>query len=617
MRKSQSSLFIVIGLTVLILSSIFMVKSTQKNQVDLESQNYEVRSNLMMKKDINENINFCVEISVETSIEETGIREETLNDYKKLVASEIKECITPFFIDLEKRYYDVEEGDVVVDAGLNSESIVVNVIYPITIENGKEIAQFDEFHYTFDRSSKVSIPGGITDKETRVVSPDDRAELRIPEGVEIRDEEGNLVDEVGIKVEDLHFDGLENKVLIGELVYEFFPDVTFSEPVELEIEFNLEDIPEGYTTENLKLAYWDEEDSIWYALPTEIRDDRAIVNSTHLSRWSLGIGRPILINKKIFRERFSPTGGSPNKGEKVWLIGGSVGDPKGTVRLQINYDLEKLKAHKQFGDWREIKNAERINFTWFPKTDYGYYEDPNDFDSFVNCEEPGENYGVEYLMKAGYPYFVEEYYDDETNTTKERDILGWHNLQCNGGRVLPEEGKPVSDFLIFQSKGNSILGLSHREDPLMKTFVYPIEGSVNKYYLLDPDNEDPKYTFYCEFIEFPDGGTVKEITLNPEDLAGSPLLEGGLDINSSYLTFGVYGVKAFKDTNHPISRYDTHAQCELFWYYWGSGAEYTNVPVKETFKGLKIPYEIWIEPFTEDALSLLIKAKNTITGFFD
>ena len=78
-----------------------------------------------------------------------------------------------------------------------------------------------------------------------LTSADGKAQLVIPKGVKITDENGVPIDYLGIRVNDLHFDGLENKYSVGQTIYDHFPDgLIFSEPVKLSIEFREKDIPD-------------------------------------------------------------------------------------------------------------------------------------------------------------------------------------------------------------------------------------------------------------------------------------------------------------------------------------------------------------------------------------
>ncbi len=618
MKKAQSSLFVLIGLAVLILVSIFFVSLSGRKQVNFEAKNYDGLTELRMREDISENINFCIENSVRTTMQDTGIRQETLVEYESLTTTRIDNCVSPLIEELERQEYDVDEGNIIVDINLNPEAIVVEVDYPTKIEKGDRLIQFTDFHYTFDRSATVKIPGGITDDEIIVVSPDDRAEIVIPPGVEIRDQEGNLVDEIGLKVDDLHFGGLENKHVVGQLVYEGYPDVTFSKPVQLSLDFREEDIGDIPEEESIAVSYWDEDNQVWYAFPTEIHDGVATANVTHLSFWTINRWLPRYFITEEFNTRFTPTGGSPTEGEKIWLIGGREYSKEGTVSFQINWDFERLRAREDYEDWKETLEEIKDDYISFPVTEFGYYINPENPNSeFINCEESQEMYGVEYLMKDGYPYYkvcnpgVEnavrcegcgdyEYslnylecnpicngtmmgdspgqpgkicvpISSGSKRCKIRDECiereGWHNLQCNGGRVLPGD-EDAASFFTCEGNGNCVIyHLVVQEYPNgPNEFTYADFKSV-----LGQGFDTSPFAFYCDIKPFPgeEGKTF-------QDYLGTQ--HSNFELSDGSAAWGVYGVDIFKRVDHDNARISTNAQCELIWEIKGKGDITFNNP---------------------------------------
>jgi hypothetical protein len=400
--------------------------------------NYESKKSIAfseMKTDIENYINLCIKNSAKDAILDTGIREETLGTYKSLVNSKIKGCVSPFFNQLREENYKITEGELNVYAEINPETLAVSISYPITIEYEGQKIELKEFNYVFDRSSSVKIPGGVTDREVRIISPNEKAQIIIPPGVKITDKNGNPVENIGIKIEDLHFDGLQNKYVVGQLVYDNLPDgLTFSQPVEFSIEFREKDIPQGYTKENIMISYWDNNTRIWYALDTEIRENKAITNITHFSEYTCNVLSYWIIKDKLFQQRFSPYAAGIN-GNGVWLIGGK-NENEGTATIQKTYytssytDLSLTQAENvrrfangdgilavktdygnEYEDFREILITNTEKFIFFPKVEFGYYpdSDPSKEDSFINCETQDETI-ENMLVSLGdepypYPYF--------------------------------------------------------------------------------------------------------------------------------------------------------------------------------------------------------------------
>ena len=561
-RNSQLSLYIILGLIIIIILGFsgFVLANNYKKNINLEQTKSFSKSPI--KTNMENIINSCIEYAVKEEISTTGIRNENLEQYSELVKANIISCTSPILSNFEKEGYEIKKGKISINIDLNTETIDVNVNYPLTIFKDSTIIDFSNFNFCLDRSNSIHIPNGITTKEIRLISTNGKAELKIPKDVKITDEFGNSVEQIGIKIKDLHFDNLNNGVVVGELVYENFPDgVQFSQPIEMTIEFNENDIPKGYTTDNLRVSYWDENDGIWYAPPTSIKENLATSNITHFSTWSITYVKPILIYNVLFKERFKPTSGGPegtNTG--VWSIGGKEGNIKDSVTLQPGFSsiFDVMDSYgDNFNDFREerkITETDSIN-----KLEYGYFIE----DKFINCEKyTSDNIGnINYYLKQSsidsiyYPYFINDFEEEE---------FGWHNYQCAGGKIRPKddtEGK-FSEYVEFKPSGDaaiSILGMEiKRLTPIFLPYTYPIENTIsidysNEYY---ETNEDFTYPFYCEFEPFSDDEIFKKIEQ---------------DSLNSHLVYGFYGFNIIKKTDHPLTQSEMHTQCELFIFMLGNG----------------------------------------------
>ncbi len=426
MKKSQISTFFIIGIILMIAFFIFYFiqnnNNFYRNEIKQSFHFTDVRS------DINTYVNQCIKDSATDAIQETGIREETKGNYIVLVKFKILSCINPLISALREQAYKVTDADIAVNVIFNPETIVVNIYYPLLIEKDGQKISFKEFDYTFDRSNNVRIPGGITDKEITLVSANGKAVLKIPKGVKITDKTGKPAENIGIRVEDLHFDGLDNNVVLGQLVYDDFPDgIRFSGPVEFSVEFREKDIPPGYTKENIRLAWWNKEKGIWYAVETTFKENRAIAQITHLSKWAPALGRmygssannvdtpasfgtatgmaikdtdfqgiggvqgvaEAKINtlshiETLFTHRYSPYGlvlppgmaGAVNSKTpaklKLWIVSGIMDDnPKGIA------SLADPKTQSQLVDCRNIMETRGAtgDYVTYPIVTYGYFPD--------------------------------------------------------------------------------------------------------------------------------------------------------------------------------------------------------------------------------------------------
>ena len=283
-NKGQISVFVIIGIIIVIIIGFFALSNIKTQQQDLELESQNALSFSEIRVNLEAYIKSCIRDFVEKNMEDTGIREDTLTEYENLVSLNVEECANDLLSRLKEQQYTISQGEINTNIEINDETVVITLTYPITIEKNNQRIDYKIFQETFDRTNTEHIPDGVTDKEVRIPSNDGRAELVIPPGVTITDEEGNPVEDIGIRVEDLHFDGLENNVVIGNLVFETKPSgVKFSEPIELSIEFRDQDFPAGTSTANLAISSWDPVYQIWRGVPTIIKGNRALAKINDFS----------------------------------------------------------------------------------------------------------------------------------------------------------------------------------------------------------------------------------------------------------------------------------------------------------------------------------------------
>lgn len=383
------TLYVILGVVIVLLIGLMLNFLSNKSKYSISEDSKNFYSITEVRTVINTYINLCIKNSVERSIEDTGIRLETIDDYKAIVNKNIKDCSKSLFSELNSQGYSISEGLINLEVELHPETITVVIEYPLTIEKSGQKIDFDTFFYTFDRSVTANIPGGTTDREIRLVSSNGKAELVIPEGVTITDEEGNPVEKIGIRVEDLHFDGLENRYVLGQLVYENFPDgIRFSSPAELTIEFREKDIPPGYTRDNIKIGWWNKDEGIWYAGPTSIKENRATTNITHFSKRGTLLGKAIVQIHKVMEQRFYPWGVSyPFALGGTWFIAGEEGSQSSFGEASLAHPENK----NTLIDFRETmeKNKQTGSGLVYPKIEYGYFENSKPDQKFTPCEGEG------------------------------------------------------------------------------------------------------------------------------------------------------------------------------------------------------------------------------------
>ena len=379
-KKAQVSLYIILGLIIVLLVALFYLSFS--NQDNLEEEFRKVSTLSEMRIDMHAYIKTCIRDAVKDGMSRAGIRQDTIEEYEQIVEDEVVKCTDSLFEILKTQGKDISTGVINSQIQLNDETVIIEVDYPITISTNSQKAKFQFFEETFDKTIIHKIPGGIVLEETKIISNNRKAQIKIPEGVKITDREGNQIGQVGLKVEDLHFDGLENNVVIGNIVYEGLPDgAFFSEPVEISIEFDEKDIPEGFTKENLRVSWWDEDFGIWWALPTQIVKNRMIAQTTHFTMFSgagvLPQNEPFDGESWVFRERFNDCNGE---------ICSCSGDSFNIVEKQ---NKDYVIEFKEDVDYRDFKKDGIINSEQKDITKYVTYGEEK---TTYNCNNPIPNY---------------------------------------------------------------------------------------------------------------------------------------------------------------------------------------------------------------------------------
>jgi hypothetical protein len=382
MKRANVTHYFIIGIVIIIAVSFSFYTFARNNQSNYENELEKGILFTNLRVDFKDYVHTCIIDSATSTLDDTGLREETLQEYEELASKKIKECVKTILDILIEQDYTIDEGSISTNAQLFEETVDIKVTYPITLIKDSQKIEFKEFKYTLDKSNYILVPGGITQKEIILTSKNGKSSLTFPKGTLIKNKNGQPVESISIKLKDISFNNIQDKYVIGQIVYDNSPDgAYFSKPVKLSIEFREEDIPEGFTKENIRLGYWNNDMSLWYATTTEIIENRAVADIFHFSVWSGVVGKSSSVwngkgktdssNNKlersyelpenddeknletIFFQRYASTGISANKqGNKkyVWKIYGGSQNREGTAILDTT--IHKGLTYNQLPDCR-------------------------------------------------------------------------------------------------------------------------------------------------------------------------------------------------------------------------------------------------------------------------
>ena len=280
---------------------------SDKKESTLEYEKAQALSVSEMRVDINSYMKSCIKDSVEKTISETGIGMDLMEDYKEQLRYNIKSCSNYLFDILKGQGYEINEKEIDINIELDQETMFIDLSYPLVFKKNNHKTKFNKFSQTFDRSERIRINNGYVDTAMKITSKNRKADLLLPSGLQIIDSEGNYVEYLGIRIEDLHFDNLNNGVVVGKTIYEGLPDgAKFSEPIQVSIEFDESDIPEGYTKENIMVAWWNKDIGLWFGVPTKIEGNRAIGVITHFTEISIVVGVSTTVTPKTYSDWLLP-----------------------------------------------------------------------------------------------------------------------------------------------------------------------------------------------------------------------------------------------------------------------------------------------------------------------
>ncbi|MBT3720972.1 hypothetical protein HN789_06780 [archaeon] len=282
-KRAQVTIYIIISLVFVFLLAFYFLtqKDIQDGSLDVAQETMQTSQ---MNVDTKSYIRNCIDLTLQKHMADTGLSDSTKEEYEIYVEDGVVECIDGLFSKLRDQTYEVSTGEIKARIELNEETIIVEINYPITLKKDNSKVEYDSFLETFKKTAWVEFPGGAIEEDTVVFSSDKRAYIVLPAGVKMKDQNGQPIEKMGIKVRDKHFDGLENGVVIGNLVFEGLPDgLQFSQPVEMAVEFRPQDIPEGINLEDLAFVEYDPEHFMWRGVPTRIEDNRMIGMIKHFS----------------------------------------------------------------------------------------------------------------------------------------------------------------------------------------------------------------------------------------------------------------------------------------------------------------------------------------------
>ncbi len=496
MGKGQSTLFIIAGILAVIIVSFFAINLTgNKNTASIQTLN-QGQSFSLDTKGLQKTFDGCSNDAIIKANIEYGLNEKNRDNYKKYVSERVKKCMSQYILELNSKDYLVTEGLSASEVEFLENTIIVKIDYTIIMGKDSQQFKFESYTETFPKQSTVNLD---ETKEILLISNDKVAKIIIGEGTTAVS--GSVkIDKIGLTLLDKHFDGLENNIVVGNLVYEGLPDKTsFSKPVKLSINFRTKDFPLYINENTLSIAWWDEDFKIWRGLDTTIKDGVASAMVDHFTKFAIVVEcdsgteiTTVVVPQEqipiLFKQKYSPKIRAANAGESpenyaTYLVG--VSDkfcnddwkPQSGLSWTLPGDLTIIPTDPQIELIRDnapnmiVDTVQELigeNYDFGISADCAKSALVTPFCCLSEDETKTSRKGWEScILDGGKPLKKDEISDyteaalncDEAvfdwDTLKSDPIIGYNEKDCIGGIVTDGNGDGAILSIEFKDNGNS------------------------------------------------------------------------------------------------------------------------------------------------------------------
>ncbi len=284
-KRGQVAVFIIIGILILVVFGVISMLQ-QSNQSVQHSEQEELQQQALM---VQKYVSACIEQKL-AEAEDLGLKEELTVFQEAYINEKLKECAD--FSAFESNGIRVESGKIETEVRLSDQVLAATVKFPMTIRKGESSITLSNFYQYIKRetTAKLTQDQGMV-AETKIIPlGDSKAELKIPAGTAAT-KDGELLGEIKLNILDRNFETLDNKVVVGGVVYEGLPEgATFSPAIELSIKYDPEKIKaEGIRPETLTIAYYDTSKDMWMSLESHVDTENNIVTAKidHFSKYAI------------------------------------------------------------------------------------------------------------------------------------------------------------------------------------------------------------------------------------------------------------------------------------------------------------------------------------------
>ncbi len=444
MKKSQVTIIVIVGIILLIIVGFFLFAVSNRQSAELEEESGESASFSLEKESFQQYFDQCARNAVIYANEEYGLKDNY--EYRTYISEKVVYCMSDFLSDLRKKGFSVSTYKINTETKVFSKTISVNIEYPITVSYKEDSFSFEDYRVSFDRESSVSIIN-IDDEEVILRSTDRNVNIIIPKGTEVVDRDGNPITSLTIKVLDKHSGGMDNNVVVGNLLYDALPPVTFSKPAQISIDYRTLDVPLNNPENSLSIAWWDEEYGIWRGLDTKVEKGVATADVSHFTKFAIVRGCSDVGEYEVSK-----------------FISGLYSQQYDDGKVWIKSEEGQIYTSGEVEEELQLLGDEKIVF--------GPDNVPDDkyCDGFIEteccCYGQDEINGTTYrtgclslplrTCSGEIASLSELYYQGDIDSCN-KEVKGYDDYECLGGRIIDKDGDGAIFKVVFEENGNSCI----------------------------------------------------------------------------------------------------------------------------------------------------------------
>ena len=254
MKKAQISVWIILGLLLVILVALFF--SLQKfERQNVLPFNFDTKN---FQKFFDDCSRYAI---IESNIESGFFANHYL--YEQTLIAKIDECMDPFMLILEDKGYEIIKKSPSAVIEVNNNTLVITVNYPQKIMYEENEFEFEDYTQTLSRIVYLELENI---DENPMISSDNLFQIDLDEDTKIIDIYGEDVDAIFLKIGDK--DEFLDAAVSSNLVYGILPIASIlNEP--MTICFDPKLVPDIDNIEDLRIAWFNPFSEEWGFIETE------------------------------------------------------------------------------------------------------------------------------------------------------------------------------------------------------------------------------------------------------------------------------------------------------------------------------------------------------------